>query len=152
MARVGARRAPAAGAFGHGVEDALAAVALNDFGAAQDVVEYLRTQPHVTDRADAVARFGDGDAVTALGDRLEDSEHLLVQRGDDHRALGDDPLERRFQLGVLGGHLLAVGVHGLLLRRQFRVGALRLRGQLVGFEHALEDLLFERLDLALRRR
>ena len=54
---------------GHEVEDAVAAVALNDLFVAPDGVEHLRPQPHVANRADAVARFGDGDRRCAAARR-----------------------------------------------------------------------------------
>ena len=45
---------------------------------------------------------------------------------------------------------LAVGVDRLLLGGQLRLGRLTRRRQLVGLEHPLEHLVFERLDLGLR--
>ena len=61
-----------------------------------------------------------------------------------------DAIDRRLQLGVLGGHRLALGVGRLLLGGEVGFRLLQRRGQLVGLEHPLEHLVFESLDLALR--
>ena len=50
----------------HEVEDALAAVALDDGGVATDFVEDLRTKPDVTDGAESVAGFGERLALAAV--------------------------------------------------------------------------------------
>ena len=135
------------------IEDALAAVALDDLVVAQDVVEDLRPEADVADRADAVAGFGDRDAVAAPRDELEDREHLLVERGDDRRALAGDALER----APSARRAPPPSPCGRRRRPSARAASsasarLTRRGQLVGLDHPLEDLLFERLDLALRER
>ena len=55
------------------------------------------------------------------------------------------------QLGVLGGHRLAGPASTAFCSAASSASALlQRRGQVVGLEHPLEDLVFERLDLALR--
>ena len=83
---------------------------------------------------------------------LEDGEHLRVRaRRPGSARSAAMPLERRVQLVELRGHARG----GRRRRpsasaRELGLGALDGGGQLVGLEHPLEDLVFERLDLALR--
>ena len=60
----------------HGVQDSLAAVALNDLIVPEHGVEDLRPQADVADRADAVAGLGHADAVAAARHELEDRERV----------------------------------------------------------------------------
>src|SRR5919201_3401396 len=53
------------------IENALAAVALDDAVVTAHVVEHLRPHAHVADRADGVACLGDGDAVAFLRHEIE---------------------------------------------------------------------------------
>ncbi len=73
------------GAGGREEQDAVAAVALHDRVVAQHGVEHLRPQPDVADRADAVARLGDGDAVALARHLLEGEQRRLVDALDQAR-------------------------------------------------------------------
>src|SRR5476649_2929690 len=81
--RLGSRVSSRGSSDGHVIEDPVAAVALDDFLALEHVVEHLRPEPHVTDRADAKTRLGDRDALAAAGNQLELREHLRRERFHD---------------------------------------------------------------------
>ena len=70
------RTARAPTGAGHEVENPRAAVALDDAVVPACLVEDLRPQPHVADGAQAVARFGHGHALAAVGDALEDRQRF----------------------------------------------------------------------------
>ena len=79
------------------------------------------------------------------------AQHAGLERADELCPLGGDLFERRAQALELGGHGAAVGIGRLLFGRQLAFGPLGRGRQFVGFDHPLEDLVFERLDLALRK-
>ena len=133
----------------HVVQDPLAVVTLHDLFVAQDGVEDLRAQPDMADGADAVARFGHGDAVSPLRDELEDREHLGRHAGDDGLTLAGDARDGRSQLGELCRERLAVRLDGFLLRDERGVGPLHIRREFVGVDHQLEDLILAGLDFGL---
>src|SRR3972149_11091476 len=67
----------------HVIEDALAAVALNNLIVAEDRVEHLRPQPDVAHGTNSVAGLGDRHAAAAAQDELEDREHLRIESAHD---------------------------------------------------------------------
>ena len=79
------RAAGAAAGLRNEVQDAVAAVALHDLFVAAHGVEDLRTQPDVADRADAVARFRDRDAVAACATPDRRCARTLRIHGADER-------------------------------------------------------------------
>src|SRR5439155_330257 len=131
------------------IENALTAVALDDAVVAAHVVEHLRPHADVADRADVVARLGDGDAVALLRHEIEGGERGRVERLRERLPFAAHALERHGQLGRFVLQRFAVGFHGFLLVCQRLFGALGRRVQLVGLDHQLEDLGLDRLDLAL---
>ena len=66
---------------GHEVEDPRAAVALVQAVVAPHFVEHLRPQTDVADGAEAVARFGDRDALAAVRDAFEQRQRLARELG-----------------------------------------------------------------------
>src|SRR5437899_1273989 len=80
---------------GDEVQDALAAVALDDRIVAPDVVEHLWAQADVADGADPLARLRDGDAVAATRDEVVGGENLRIDRSNELGALSSDLFERR---------------------------------------------------------
>src|SRR4051794_21000593 len=133
----------------HVIENPVAVVALQDRFVAADGVEHLRPQADVADGADAVLRFGDGDAVSLLRDLLEGEEHLRIERADERGPLLAHLLERLLQLAVVRLHRLAVGVDGLLFGGELGFGLLHGGREVVGFEHPLEHRVLVLLDLGL---
>ena len=134
------------------IEDPPAAVALDDRFVLPDLVEHLWPQPDVADGAEAVARFGDGDALRPLAVCFENarararsicgrrasarsapvlsiSACRLAISASEHGALGGDLLFGGLELGLA---LLDAGV------------------ELVGLHHDLENAIFARADVVLR--
>src|SRR5581483_3793752 len=97
------------------VQNPVAVIALDDLFVLADRVEDLRPQPNVADRADAVARFGNGHAVALLRDLFEDPERVRIERSHDFRPFGAQLFERGVKLAVLRSHRLAIRVDRLLL-------------------------------------
>ena len=124
-------------------------IALDDRLVATHGIEDLWPQPDVADHADAVARFGDRDAVSLPRHLLEHRQHLRVHRRDQGGSLGGDPLRRHGELRGFRRHRAAVHIHGLLLGGELRFGTFEPGGEIVGLEHAFENLFLERLHLVL---
>src|SRR2546427_8472182 len=97
------------------IENALTAVALDDAVVAAHVVEHLRPHADVADRADGVARLGDGDAVALLRHEIEGGERGRVERLRERLPFAAHALERHVQLGRFVLQRFAVGFHGFLL-------------------------------------
>ena len=76
----------------HVVEDALAAVALDDAAVQADLDEHLRPQAHLALAAPLVLGGDHGDALAAARDRLVGGDHRRRQLGDQRRALRQRPL------------------------------------------------------------
>jgi len=124
-------------------------VALQDRIVAQDRVEHLRPQADLADRAQAAARLGQGDATALARHRLECGQRAFVEPGDERRALGRDPLERRVHLDVRRAAALALGLDRLGFRGEVHLSGLQRRGEVVAFHHPLEDEVFDLLDLGV---
>ena len=118
----------------------------------QHGVEDLRPQPDVADRADAVARLGDGDAVAALATPARRSPARCgSSAATTRRARRAMRSSDGLQLGELGGQRLARSASTAFCSAASSASArLTAAVEVVGLEHQLEDLVFERLDLGLR--
>ena len=68
---------------------------------APDLVEDLRPQPDVADRAEAVACFRDRDALAAVGDALEERQRFARQLRDQLGARGGQPGELLLERAAL---------------------------------------------------
>ena len=136
---------------GHEVEDALAAVALDDAAVHADLDEDLRPQAHLALAAPLVFGDGDGDALATARDRLVGGDHRRRQLGHQRRALLQGPVERRACLDQLHVELGAFPDDFLFRGLERGLGRLEPRRQFIGLEHLLEHLVFQPLHLALRR-
>ena len=133
----------AAAVFRRVIQNAVAVVALENLLVPEHRVEDLRPQPHVADAADAVARFGDGDAVPLLRHALVDRQQVLVDGGDERGPLRGHALRGGLELAVLRQHLALIGLDGFLLRGELRLAALDRGREVVGLDHMFEHLLLE---------
>ena len=94
------------------VQDPGAAVALDERVVAADLVEHLRTEPHVADGAEAVAGFGDRDALAAL-------RHRSKSDSASRESIATSSARAAVNRGDLLFELVALGVEQLLLARDF---------------------------------
>ena len=65
---------------GDEIEDPRAAVALVQAVVPPDLVEHLRPQPDMADRAEAVSGFGHGDTLAPMGHALEERQRVARQQ------------------------------------------------------------------------
>ena len=113
------------------------------------VLEHLRAQADMANRADAVARQRHRDPMTAPGYGLKGGEYLRIERADQRLALGGQTFQRRAELAQFRGERALFGLDGFLLGAELAFGFLQPHREVVAFEHPLEDRVFESLDFFL---
>ena len=137
--------------FAREIQDALAAVALNDAGVAADVVEYLRAKADVTDGAEAVFRFCDADTLSALGNLLERRERAAIDLGGEPLTCARRLVQIRLERGHLCVERAALGSNLLLDGFGLGFSLLQLGAEVVGLHHDVENPILSCADVGLCR-
>src|SRR5688572_19732895 len=135
----------------HVIEDALAAVALDDAVVVPNLLEDGRTQAHVAHGTEAIPRRRrDGDALADARHLLERGQQpgvdLLEQRG---ARLGR-ALQRRLDDRELVGQPFLLGVDLLAACGECRFRLLHVGVDRVGFDHPRDHLLLDAAEVLLR--
>ena len=133
------------------IEDSATAVALDDGLVLPDFVEHLRAKTHVADRAQPVARFGDGDALPALGGRFENARgHARSISATSFSRSARGPVDFRLQAGLSVSSTARSAA--ISFSAAFSSASLFLMPALSSsdFHHDLEDAILARADVVLR--